>query len=189
MYRVSNPKPCLRAALILSRRRCGSGIYFPAKKMAERGFLCRGLFTRTFQANMEYGPLNCTKSFVAHRICLRVRQLMYHLLFPCMLQISLIRRGWILTAVGQFLPDLLFHCWISLRPETRSLRPQYWHVYLRDPSLRLCPFDLYSIHPINGKSTSRVSFTQFPIHPRVLWLTFFLLEPRRCTCPVSSYTR
>lgn len=91
--------------------------------------------------------------------------------------------GWRLTALGQLLPNLLLHCWITLGSETRSLRPQYRHVYLRYPSLRLCPFNLHSIHPINGESTSRVSIIRAPIHLHGKRLTS-LSEPRKCTCPV-----
>ena len=93
MYLVSDPNPCLRAALILSQCRCCPGIHIPAKKMAERSLLCRGLFARAFQADMAYGSFHCTESFVAYRVRLPVRQLGFHLLFPRKSQISLLYRG------------------------------------------------------------------------------------------------
>ena len=69
-----------------------------------------------------------------------------------------------LTAVGQLLPNILLHCWISLGSENRSLRPQYRPVHLRNPPLRLCSFDLHTVHPVNGESTSRVSLIHLPVH-------------------------
>ena len=81
MYRVSDPYACLRAALMLSQCRCCPGIHISAKKMAEWRFLCRGVFARTFQADMAHGSFYCTKSFVAHRVRLPVRQLMFYILF------------------------------------------------------------------------------------------------------------
>ena len=61
--------------------------------MVERSFLCRGLFACAFQADMENGSLHCTKSPVAYRIRIPVRQLGFHVLFPCKLQNLLIYQG------------------------------------------------------------------------------------------------
>ena len=93
MYLASDSNSCLRAALILSSCRCCPGVYIPAKKMAERSFLCRGLFARAFQADMAYGSFHCTESSVAYRVRLPVCQLGFHLLFPRKSQISLIYPG------------------------------------------------------------------------------------------------
>ena len=50
--------------------------------MAERSFLCRGLFARTLQADMAYRSFHCTQDSVAYRVRLPVRQPVLYLLFP-----------------------------------------------------------------------------------------------------------
>ena len=57
--------------------------------MAERSFLCRGLFARAFQTDMAYRPFHFKESFIAHRVRLSIRQLGLHILFSCKLQTSL----------------------------------------------------------------------------------------------------
>lgn len=82
MYLVNDPNSRSRDALTFCQCRRSTGVYIPAKKMAERSFLCRSLLARAFQADMAYGSFNCTKSSTAYRIRLPIRQLGFHFLFP-----------------------------------------------------------------------------------------------------------
>ena len=71
----------LSSRLIGHRR--GARVCFTATKMAERSFLCCGLLSRSFQANLEDRPLRCAESLAAHRIRLPVRELTVHVVLSC----------------------------------------------------------------------------------------------------------
>ena len=57
---------------------------------------------------------------------------------------------------GELLSHILFHRWLTGRSQTRSVRAQYWIVYLCHTSLRLCATDMQSIYSIYGESSTRV---------------------------------
>lgn len=67
------------------------------------------------------------------------------------------QRGVLTKYLGQLLPRVLLHRRLVNGQGSRSVRPQHGQVHLRCAPLRLYSRHVSTIHPVNGKSTARVS--------------------------------
>ena len=64
--------------------------------------------------------------------------------------------------VGQLLPYILLHRRFTGRSEVGPLRTSYWPVHLHYSQVFMYIVDMYTIHLIHGKSTSRVGQISVP---------------------------
>jgi chitin synthase len=88
----------------------------------------------------------------------------------------------LMICAGELLPYILLYLRLARGSVARSFRTQFWPIHIYVSSLLLYSVDLHAVHPINGKSSTRVC----PFHSAPLSSTTngVLTEPKRCSCQV-----